>query len=504
MIDVLICSVPSGIINRPPAAPALLRACLEQHGYSANTVDFSLLLYTELCNSDYNVYDCVNRQFESYTVWKNDPKITAWLDLCIKEISLLSPKFLAISVFSYFQHRATVLLCEAVRQSFPTIKIILGGYGLPESYLITFKNFRSVSAADKLSKFSDYMQRHHLVDHLIIGEGEQQIVNVLSGNQLCQDPVKLNDLPVSNFDNYKLTHYLWHSEPVLTITGSKGCVRSCTFCNVPVKFGRYRQKTGAKVASEMIELSCRYDIYKFEFTDSLVNGSQKDFLEFVKTLAQYNQTAKRPITWYGQYICRPQSQVPQGIYQLMKQSGAVHLIIGAESGSNAVLQSMNKKITAEDVFNELDQFERHGLQAQLLMLVGFYSEDAEKFLENLKFIVRCHRYLAAGVISRVSVGLPLIIEPNGYLHIHASELGIIVDESNNNNWKVACNPDNTWLERIRRKVIMQSLLRLMKVSMTGNGISELRFIVEQLKLYEQQLRSLDTAIDSSLLRAGSH
>lgn len=504
MIDILICSVPAGIINRPPAAPALLKACVVAAGYTAKTQDFSLMLYTDHCNKNYESFTEVNNLFESFAVWEDSDIIKRWLDQCIQEITSVDPKYLAISVFSFAQHRATVLLCEAVRQCLPKIKIILGGYGLTEPYTHSFQNFRPLSAVDHLSKFDRYVTVNNLADHCITGEGEQQLVDLLNGNVPSTDLVELDHVPFSNFDDYHLDQYLWHTEPVLLVTGSKGCVRKCTFCNVPGKFGRFRKKTGSRIAEEMIFLSQQYNIYKFEFTDSLVNGSLKEFEEFVTVLADYNDTAEHPITWYGQYICRPQSQVPSHIYHTMKRSGAVHLIIGAESGSDAVLEAMNKRVTVSDLFNELDQFEKHGLQAQLLVLGSFINETWPRFLETLTFIANCQRYLAAGVVSRIAAGLPLIIEPDGYLHVNANELGIIIDEHNSSNWKVIDDPTNTWLERLRRRLIMQALLQTMQVSMTGNGISELSYMAKQLEVYEQQLRSPNTSRNSRMFAAGAH
>jgi hypothetical protein len=275
---------------------------------------------------------------------------------------------------------------------------------------------------------------------------------------------------------------------------------------VPDKFGRFRRKSGKNIAHELIELSQRYGITKFEFTDSLVNGSQRDFNEWVEIIANYNdqQTVDRRITWYGQYICRPQSQIPAGIYQKIKRSGAVNLIIGAESGSDAVLEAMKKNMTVQDVFDELDQFEQHGLQAQLLMLSGFYNETWERYIETLSFIAQCHRYVAAGVISKIAVGMPLIIEPNGYLHQHAEELGIVINAENMSDWKTIDDPNNTWLERLRRRVITQAVLDSMGTSMTSNGIEELQLMLNQIKLYEKQLTSPDSVNDLGFVEVSVH
>lgn len=503
MIDLLICSVPSGIINRPPAAPALLKGCALQAGFTAKTLDLSLLLYNDFCESDYFKFDKVNRLFEPDMPWEHNLVVSQWLQKCLAMINKDSPRFLGISVFSVAQHRATFLICQAIKKHCPDIPIILGGFGLPEKYHWSFNKFIDAPLGG-IEKFGDFLRREKLADFFIYGEGEQQLVDILSGNAPDATPIDLEHIPLSNFDDYEMEQYLWHNEPVLTITGSKGCVRKCRFCNVPQKFGKYRQRSGQHIANEIIQLSQRYNIYKFEFTDSLVNGNLKEFMEMISILADYNSQCENKVTWYGQYICRPQNQIPTGMYTLIKQSGALHLIIGAESGSDAVLEAMNKKITVKDIFDELDQFEKHDLQCQLLMLTGYYNETWDRFLETLQFICRCHRYIAAGVISKIVPGPPLFIEEGGYLHVHSDDLGIVIDKNDAGNWTTKDDPTFTWLERCHRKGIVHALLYLMNVSMSGNSISETQQLIEKLKIYEQQLLSNNSNFNFGMFESVIH
>lgn len=484
--DILICSVPAGIVNRAPAAPALLRACVEQAGYSCRTEDLALNLYVNQCNKNYQHYQEVNRLFEPMVDFELRPEISDWLDDCVDIFKTVAPKFIGLSVFSTYQHRATVMLAKEIRKHLPTVSIVVGGYGLREN------------------NFAQTLKQQNLADHYAFNEGETELVDILKGAQLSKELVNLEFMPVPNFDDYRLNQYLWHNEPVLTITGSKGCVRSCTFCNVPAKFGRYRQRSGQRIAQEMIDLQRRYGISKFEFTDSLVNGSQRDFMEFIECLATHNSTSNSPITWYGQYICRPQNQIKSGTHAMIKLSGCVNLIIGAESGSNDVLAAMNKKMTVQDIQQELEQFELHGLQAQLLMLGGFYNETPKRFMETLTFIAGLQRYVAAGVVTRITMGFPLIIENNGYLHQHADELGIVLDKNNVYNWSVRNDPSNTWLERLRRRIIVQAVLDRMNMPLTGNGIMELQKMLDQIKIYEQQLRLSDPTISVELAHVQAH
>jgi radical SAM superfamily enzyme YgiQ (UPF0313 family) len=506
-VDLLICSLPAGIINRPPAAPAILKGCVEQQGFTAVTVDLSLEFFINQCNESLETYTQHSTIFEPLVDFDKTSEsycvASQWLNHCIDIIKSHNPKFLGLSVFSYFQHRATVLLCDQVRRHCPDIKIILGGYGLAATTRESFQGF--ISKEDNSTTFDTYMSNKNLSDFQIHGEGENSIVEILEKNSIQQTPVDLMNVPTPNFDNYFLDKYQWHDVPVLTITGSKGCVRACTFCNVPAQFGRYRRRSGAHIAAEMIELQKKYSVNKFEFTDSLVNGSQKDFFELITILAEHNESAEpgKKITWYGQYICRPQSQVIEGTYPLMKRSGALNLVIGAESGSNEVLEAMNKKITVQDLYDEIEQFKQHNLQAQLLVLIGFYNETWPRFLETLDFLVKCQPYVANNTITRIAPGMPLVIDDR-YLYHNAENLGIEINAFNSLDWRTKHDSSNTWLERIKRKIIVQLILHQMQLPMTSNGISETKTMIEQLKIYEQQLRSFDSGANFSLSKFQPH
>ena len=509
MIDLVICALPPGVLNRAPAAPSVLQSCVEQAGFRARSLDLGLDYFIEQCNRNLEQHRSLSATWQGLTDF--DPErsdIKHWIDSSVKKIKQLDPKWAAFSVFSYFQHRATVMLCRALKTACPNIKLVAGGYGISAHTQISFKNFPLASSWDLSNNFEEYLKRHRLVDHIVSGEGESAIVNLLEDKQFgVADPVDLYSLPIPNFDDYKFSEYVWHTQPVITVTGSKGCVRSCAFCNVPVKFGRFRRRQGSDIAQEIIYLSQHYGVTKFEFTDSLVNGSQKDFVEWVTILAEYNdqRPQEQKITWYGQYICRPQNQITnKNIYSLMKRSGAINLVIGMESGSNTVLESMQKKMTVEDMYDELQMFEQHDLQAQLLILVGFYNETWDRFLDTLKFLTRIHKYCAQGTVTRISAGLPYFIEPMGVVHRQAEELGIVLDPTNTSAWTLKNDPSYDYVERSRRKLIMQALLEKMGVGMTFNGINELEILLTNLKIYEQQLRSPDSSGNLKFIATDTH
>ena len=490
-IDILICSVPSGLLQRAPAAPALLKGCAQQAGYKAATRDLALDLYIYQCDRDLDQFAKINSMFEPLVEFdSNDAFVSSWLDHCADIVAKINPRAVGFSVFSHFQHRATVILCEMLRQRFPQIKIVLGGMGLDAGIEHSLRNFPRVKSIDIYNRFHVFVNSRGLADHLVPGvNGESDLIKVLDAiSGRSQESSTNLGMPVSDFGDYEFNEYIWHNEPLMTITSSKGCVRACTFCNVPSQFGRFQRRQGRDVAEEMINLREKYGIRKFEFTDSLVNGSQRDFYEMISRLADYNEDRPEAdqIIWFGQYICRPQSQIKSNTYELLKKSGASTLLIGIESASNQVLAHMQKQITIEDVEEELQQLEKHRITCTLLVMLGYITESREDFFKTVEFLLRCHRYLAAG-IANVSINPTLFINPGTPLYDRAEEFGITLDPQGRGFWTVASDPQNTFLERMQRKLLAHDLLDAMGNQSSLGSEFYWPMLLEQLKYYEQRL-----------------
>ena len=267
----------------------------------------------------------------------------------------------------------------------------------------------------------------------------------------------LYNVPISNFDDYNLKDYIYVDKMLLPITGSKGCVRQCTFCDIPTKFGKFRYRAGHHIAKEILYLKDKYNITSFAFTDSLINGSLKALTELLTELAKYNNSVdeKNKIKWSGQYISRPKGQMPEYLYELIKQSGGEGLTIGLESGSNDVLLAMNKKVKIEDVDYEMELFEKYNISTVLLFIIGFYNETEKDFMETIDTMFRYQKYVASGTIIRMELGHPLGITAETSLYDSSLSLGITLHPTDPHLWENEKNPTLTFKERIRRRLVAQ-------------------------------------------------
>ena len=488
--DIVICSLPPYPIAALPAAPGILRGCVEQYGFTARTLDLNQYLYITECKKSKKKYTVVAdalTPFINFTQLPLDEQLATkkFIASAANKILELNPTYVGLSVFSSYMHKSTYMLCLQLKALAPNIKIIVGGRGVD----VPIKQMNqdlglTTKMRDMFTPFCQYLTDINLVDYTIIGDGEDAIVKILQQIVDDSDDRQTNDMfsvPVPNFDDYIFKDY--GEGVLLPVTGSKGCVRNCEFCDVNKQYGKFKYRSGVDVANEMIALANRYHISNFFLNDSLVNGSLKAFTEFITVLAEYNQTATDKIIWSGQYISRPQSQVKREIYRLMKLSGANNMLIGVESGSNDVLKSINKKVTIEDVLDELRIFSEFGITCSTNIIPGYWNESWDNFLETIKFLKDIYPYVKDGTVYNVSILLPLVIYDRTPLWDRREEYKLHTGPYATDHahmWWSELNPRLTLKERYYRKLLLDSVVTKLNYSL-GDAFRSHDHIIKYLK-----------------------
>lgn len=208
---------------------------------------------------------------------------------------------------------ANLYVARELRARDPQVKLLLGG--------------SSVSSAVGPSLLSEY----GFVDYVIQGEGELPLVGLIGalergdagmppgvlsrknaalhrGGVPLSEVGNLDDLPLPDYSGYAeqadAANIVW----TLPVEGSRGCWwdrgkrtgdphNTCYFCNLNVQWKGYRQKSAARLAREVDELSTRYANPLLFFLDnivrnkgveelsSLVRAHGKDYLTFYEMRA---------------------------------------------------------------------------------------------------------------------------------------------------------------------------------------------------------------------------
>ena len=439
--DIVILSVPGTISRIPPAAPALLKASVESAGFSCRTVDFNIRMYQELSNvAEIENYFITGLNADQHQTAVN--LIDAWT----AELCELNPQYIGISVFTYQNRISTEIFCAAIRKHLPNTKIVIGGQGIADGGI------------EGESGFAVQLMSRQLIDFWRRSEGDRSLVELLNGNILYpginsntfQQIDDLNSIPFPNYDDYDLE--LYDNLNILTITGSRGCVRACSFCDIHEHWA-YRYRSGQNIVDEIQHLNQRYQVTHFAFSDSLVNGNLKEFRVFIKLLSQYNSTVKEKIQWGSQFIVRSERTVNEQYWQDIADSGARDLAIGVETGSDTVRLHMNKKFNNSDLDYTMQMLDKYSITCQFLMIVGYPTETDQDFQDTLDMFTK-YQHLSQRVITAVTIGSTLGILPGTPLYHHAEQHNIELDKYENN-WHANDNPELTLEKRLQRRAILK-------------------------------------------------
>lgn len=486
-VDIIFCSLPPSEIEMPYGAPAILKGVVKAEGYTAKTKDFAMALF-DLCNKDPVLFNTIQGYFLTSTnpLGKKEQTILdKFYDNVIQYFKDNPSRYIGISVFSMLTHKSTFEIISRIRKENLPVEIVIGGRGAKTSPYSAIADILNLKSIEKIQYFGEVLKNRRLINHLVIGDGEDAILDVLKNNETKEIySADTFEYPTPDYEDYDLHSYLWKNDTIsFPITGSRGCVRRCDFCDIEYHFGKYKYRKGKDIANEMLKINKQYGFNKFNFTDSLVNGGLKPLEEFCEIIADHNKNnSNNKITWSGQYVCRESKFMPERLYKLMAESGVEGLVIGAESGSDHVLEHMVKKTSNTALLEELEMFRKYGITSELLMFTGHWAEEEEHFIEHCQMLYKMLPFVRSGTISMVSLGILAQIGDGtpSMKEVHEGKI-IRSDFDKEYIWLAKYNPKNTFKERVRRRILISKLCRFLEYPLDREMIflSEISTLVKQ-------------------------
>jgi radical SAM superfamily enzyme YgiQ (UPF0313 family) len=434
----------------PPPILGILAGCCNQQQVDYEILDLNLYMYDTFTVDDVIQLsnDLISYQLSSIDSKNQFDIINQHL---VEKINQCKPDLISISVFSYQQNFVAELLLDYIKLFCPKTKILIGGSGVLSPY------------KDAVN-FGQYCLDKNIIDFCIYGDGEIAFMEILKGNYNYpginntnyKQILDLDSLPPLDYSKLDPKVYHYPFEPGFVLTGSRGCVRDCSFCNVKDIWNKFVYKSGSKIAHEVFELYQNTGIANVNFTDSLINGSIKTFREYNKTLIQLKE--KNPDfnpKYKGQFICRPVGQLKESDYLEMSLAGVETLVVGIESFSNSVRDHMRKKFDNEAIDYHLLLCSKYGIKNVFLLLTGYVTETLEDHKENLRYLKKYQVYALSNIISNLGFNVGgLVITPDSGIPLNNMEtdLGIIYHNVDKNlqDWTCLTNPTLTIKERYRR------------------------------------------------------
>jgi radical SAM superfamily enzyme YgiQ (UPF0313 family) len=217
-------------------------------------------------------------------------------------------------------------------------------------------------------------------DSVVIGEAEgiwPNLVNDFKANKLQRvyrqhEQPSLVNLPVPRRDLFaKGAYYITN-----TISTTRGCPYSCSFCSVTSFFGHtYRCRPVKEVLKEIETLNQREFIV---FVDDNIVGNPKFAEELFRALIPYQ------IKWVSQASVTVARN--DELLKLAAASGCMDLFIGFETLSPANLATIGKKVNIVDEYETvIKKIHSHGIAIHGFFILGLDEDDEEVFERTLHF-----------------------------------------------------------------------------------------------------------------------
>ena len=494
--DVIIVNAPKMLGHYFPAAPAVLKGCCHHLGVSSKIIDLNLD-FLESCqkkNLDHEK-QLVGITENVIPSTELSELVDALMNHWSENIASYSPKILAISVFSYYGQYFAKKLAKKIKSSMTNCKIVMGGSGIKLSL-----NSEPV--------FAKKLLEDQVIDFYVEDDGEMAWHNLLISELGLDVPsvqTQEDCVWLPNYDDFEITRYqkfLQHANQqiIVPITGSKGCVRKCDFCEIHQHW-KFRQRPAESIVDEIKIILDKVKNPHINFTDSLVNGSLKEFDLMIDLLAHLKMS--KEFSWSGQFIIRRQSEFNENRWKKLSISGVRKLDIGVETGSEDLRFRMKKHFTNQDLDFAVQMMDRHGITCTFLLITGHPLETDEDFEKTLSMMERYRQYQST--INTVQLGYAVAIQPGTPLYDRQKELGILLGK-NPTIWMSSAVPELTYKKRVDRRIRARDFLLDLGYRLSFDdhtSVDEMQYNLDNFqmeikimeRLFDSQNKKIDTNLD---------
>jgi radical SAM superfamily enzyme YgiQ (UPF0313 family) len=285
--------------------------------------------------------------------------------------------------------RGVALVARLVKERHPGAHVVVGG---PHA-----------------TPFAREMLAHHAdIDTVCIGESEGtflELVDRLGSAAEVGPPARIagtayrvadaievaSERPaIEDLDALASPHDYFDTHIVMT---SRGCPWRCTFCGAEASWGRgYRGQSVGYVLDALERAIARAPVKMIQIKDDTFTTNRKRVIQLCRGIRERNLK----FVW----SCDTRVDVlGDELLREMRLAGCERLSLGVESGSQKILDAIDKKITVDEILASSALAKKYGIKLRYYMMVGNRGETRETFEESLRFLDRAkpHQYIFAAL-----------------------------------------------------------------------------------------------------------
>ncbi|MBL4704995.1 MAG: radical SAM protein, partial [Flavobacteriales bacterium] len=321
------------------------------------------------------------------------------------------------------QLKQAIPISKAVREKFPDVVVIWGGYFASNQYQSCLDsgtvdfiiNGPGAKAFPELLQALNDGKEVGLIRNLIYKKDGEFVKTV---KDTLPDMNNLPRFPYMKLDEtYDLNDYLaktFLGNKTLSYHSSFGCPFTCSFCAVvPIYNAKWKGMSAERIFEDVKWFKDNYNIDAFEFHDNNFFTSRKRTVAFAELMLDQG------ISWWGEGRIDTINKYTDEDLKLLRQSGLKMIFLGAETGNDEILAQMDKGGTQTSA-----QIREFAARLKVLDIIPEYSfvlgmpADTEEIVtrqidQDIKFIKE---------IKKINPGTEIIIYLYSPVPTEGSEL----------------------------------------------------------------------------------
>ena len=264
-----------------------------------------------------------------------------------------------------------------------------------------------VSSSDSTDHYEKYLEEG--ADFIILGEAEMtllELVNAIKegntdfiringlayikGNAVIKTQKRnvmkdLDALPLPAWDLVDIAPYRqsWIKHTgyfSINMTTTRGCPFKCNWCAKPIYGNRYNSRSPQHVVSEIKILKEKFDFDHIWFCDDIFGLKPGWVHEFADIVEKENLKFRFKIQ------ARVDLMVQENYIMDLARAGCENVWMGAESGSQRILDAMDKGTTVKQIYDAARILRKHNINPSFFIQFGYLGETKEDIKMTIKMI----------------------------------------------------------------------------------------------------------------------
>jgi radical SAM superfamily enzyme YgiQ (UPF0313 family) len=298
-----------------------------------------------------------------------------------------------------------------------------------------------VSSSDSTDHYEEYLQEG--ADFILLGEAEQTLAelsdaikqaqpNFLSipglaykqGGAVIKTAKRnvLKDLDTLPFpawdlvdiDIYRKTWLKHKGYFSLNMATTRGCPFKCNWCAKPIYGNRYNSRSPQNVVAELKILKEKFNFDHIWFCDDIF-GLKPGWVSEFADLLELEQ-----IRFRFKIQARADLLIQENYIKDLARAGCENIWMGAESGSQKVLDAMDKGTTIEQIYTATRILKKNGIHPSFFIQFGYPGETKEDIVKTIRMINELLPYEIGISVSYPLPGTPFYEKVKNQLHEKAN------------------------------------------------------------------------------------